>query len=68
MFSLANAPPRGDRNMGRNAKKVIPIIPILRVLPIKLKTYAGKGALYNFMLEEVRDYGPTNIAKFARLD
>jgi hypothetical protein len=26
----------------------------------------GYGIVYNFMLEEVLDYGPSNIGKFAR--
>lgn len=25
----------------------------------------GTGSLLNFMLEEVQDYGPSNVAKFA---
>lgn len=26
----------------------------------------GEGEIFNFMLEEVHDYGPTNVAKFGR--
>ena len=37
----------------------------LRVLKIHRKEYSGHGSMLNFMLEEVLDYGPTNIAKFA---
>ena len=54
--------------MRRAVKKTVPIVPILRLLPLKLKEYPGKGNLYNFMLEEVRDYGPTNVGKFASAD
>jgi hypothetical protein len=35
------------------------------VLPIKAKEYKGYGTLYNFMLEEMLDYGPNNVGKFA---
>jgi hypothetical protein len=33
---------------------------------VKSKDYGGHRALHNFMLEEVHDYGPVNLAKFAR--
>ena len=50
---------------GVSAKKVIPISHNLRVLKTKTKDYSGK-ILHNFMLEEVTDIGPSNIAKFGR--
>ena len=31
-----------------------------------IKIPLGYGMLYNFMLEEMEDYGPANVAKFAR--
>jgi len=49
-------------------KKRIPIQHTHRVLKIKSKDYKGYGALHNFMLEEVLDYGPANIAKFGSTD
>ena len=38
----------------------------LRPQKVHVKEYGGYGDLYNFMLEEMEDYGPTNVAKFAR--
>jgi len=49
-------------------KKRIPIQHTHRVLKIKTKEYKGYGVLHNFMLEEVMDYGPANIAKFGGTD
>ena len=46
-------------------KKVIPITQLLRPLKIKSKEYESMGVLHNFMLEEIKDYGPSNLAKFA---
>ena len=34
------------------------------MLQIKAKEYKGLGPVYNFMLEEVLDYGPSNVGKF----
>lgn len=51
-----------------NAKKRIPITQHLRPLKIKAKDYSEIGILYNFMLEEIKDYGPSNLAKFASAD
>jgi hypothetical protein len=49
-------------------KKRIPIEPNLRLLNVHPKEY-GKGTyLYNFMLEEVMDYGPKTLAKFGATD
>eukprot|EP01037_Dinobryon_pediforme_P029137 gene29137-32671_t len=48
-----------------NFKKKIPITHNLRLLQIKAKEYKGYGLVYNFMLEEVLDYGPANVGKFA---
>ncbi len=45
-------------------KKKIPITHNLRVLQIKSKDYKGLGPVHNFMLEEVLDYGPSNVGKF----
>ena len=50
---------------GTGMKKSIPLTPNLRVLKIKTKEYSGK-IMHNFMLEEVHDFGPVNVAKFAR--
>ncbi len=50
----------------KSYKKKIPITHNLRVLQIKAKEYKGLGPVYNFMLEEVLDYGPSNIGKFGR--
>lgn len=44
-------------------KKAIPITHNLRLLKIKAKDYRGT-VMYNFMLEEVMDYGPANVGKF----
>ena len=49
-----------------HAKKVITIRGNLRVLKIHTKDYSGHGLLHNFMIEEVHDYGPSNVGKFAR--
>ena len=49
-------------------KKRIPIQHTHRVLEIKAKDYKGYGALHNFMLEEVLEYGSGNIAKFGSTD
>lgn len=60
---------RADRqfqNRGAQPKKVIPITHNLKLLKIKPKEYKGFGILYNFMLEEIMDYGPVNVGKFAR--
>ncbi len=46
-------------------KKVIPITQLLRPLKIKSKEYESMGVLHNFMLEDIKDYGPSNLAKFA---
>lgn len=55
-----------DLNMrGSGFKKRIPIAYNLRCLKIHRKDYSGIGSLLNFMLEEVLDYGPSNVAKFA---
>ena len=35
---------------------------------IKTKEYKGYGVLHNFMLEELMDYGPANVAKFGSTD
>lgn len=53
---------------GSQAKKVVPMKHNLRVLKVKAKDYKGKGILYNFMLEEIFDFGPTNLVKFASND
>lgn len=50
----------------REPKKRIPLTSRLRVLNIKQKKYGKMGVLFNFMLEEVQDYGPANLGKFAR--
>ncbi len=50
---------------GIGFKKKIPIVFNLRVLKIKRKEYSGYGSLLNFMLEEVLDFGPSNLGKFA---
>jgi len=52
---------------GSKAKRKIPITQSLRPLKIKTKEY-DIGILHNFMLEEIKDYGPSNIAKFAHSD
>jgi hypothetical protein len=49
---------------GVNYKKKIPITHNLRLLKINCKEYKGYGLVYNFMLEEVLDYGPSNVGKF----
>lgn len=36
----------------------------MRLLQIKCKEYKGFGPVYNFMLEEILDYGPSNLGKF----
>eukprot|EP01041_Mallomonas_annulata_P012704 gene12704-26760_t len=36
-----------------------------RCVKIKQKEYKGMGQVYNFMLEEVQDYGAVNAGKFA---
>ena len=36
----------------------------MRVLNIKIKSYSKLGEIHNFMLEEVKDYGPVNVGKF----
>jgi hypothetical protein len=46
-------------------KKIIPITQLLRPLKIKSKEYESMGVLHNFMLEDIKDYGPSNLAKFA---
>ena len=48
------------------AKRVIPIKHTYRILKVHPKEYSGLGILYNFMVEEIFDYGPVNVAKFAR--
>ena len=50
----------------RDPKKRIALTSRLRVLNIKQKQYGKMGVLFNFMLEEVQDYGPANLGKFAR--
>ncbi|RYY79587.1 hypothetical protein EON63_17150 [archaeon] len=50
---------------GVGAKKRIVITHNMRVLQIKCKEYKGHGMLYHFMLEELMDYGPNNVGKFA---
>jgi hypothetical protein len=51
---------------GVNVKKQITLKHNLRLLNIKSKEYKRHGLLYNFMLEEVMDYGPVSLGKFAR--
>jgi hypothetical protein len=53
--------PRGSMSA---VKKKIPIVHNLRMMKIKTKDYGKGKLLHNFMLEEVMDYGPTNVAKF----
>lgn len=48
----------------REPKKRIILGTQHRVLNIKSKQYRPLGLIYNFMLEEVMDYGPVNAAKF----
>lgn len=62
-FTLSRT--RGD---SKRASRVIPIEHNLRPLKIKSKSYPGRGNVYNFMLEEVKDFGPINIAKFGSHD
>ena len=50
----------------RRPKKIIVITKHLRVLKLHEKDYKGFGRIYNFMLEEIKDYGPTNLVKFGR--
>jgi hypothetical protein len=53
---------------GNGYKKKIHITHNLRCLKIHRKEYSGFGSMMNFMLEEVLDYGPVNVAKFASQD
>lgn len=46
-------------------KKKILLKHNLRVVTIKRKEYNGIGNVYNFMMEEVNDYGAVNVGKFA---
>ena len=48
----------------REAKKTIVITRHLRVLKLHEKGYGKMGNIFNFMLEEVKDYGPVNLVKF----
>jgi len=54
--------------LGNKAKKKIPLLPNIKLLKIKPKEYKGYGILYNFMIEQVMDYGPLNLGKFASPD
>jgi hypothetical protein len=53
-------------DMGRKApKKKISLVTNSRLLRIKAKTY-GTITMYTFVIEEIMDYGVTQIAKFGR--
>ena len=45
-------------------KMKIPIVHNLRLMQIKEKEYKGYGNVYNFKIEEFRDYGPSELGKF----
>ena len=49
-------------------KKKYPISQFLRPIQLKNKQYPDYGLLWNFMLEEIKDFGPSNLAKFASKD
>eukprot|EP00981_Chlorochromonas_danica_P010308 scaffold3107_cov176-Ochromonas_danica.AAC.5 len=51
--------------IGSTCKMKLPITYNMRVLQIKAKEYKGYGTLYNFMLEQIEDFGVVNIGKFA---
>lgn len=53
---------------GTRVKKDVAITHKLRCQKVHQKEYEGYGMLYNFMLEEMEDYGPANVAKFASRD
>ena len=65
MYTYINRSDYTPYDKGVSAKKSIPITHNLRVLKTKTKDYSGK-ILHNFMLEEVSDIGPSNVAKFGR--
>jgi hypothetical protein len=50
---------------GTRVKKDVVISSKLRCQKVHPKDYNGYGTLYNFMLEEIEDFGPVNVAKFA---
>lgn len=53
---------------GTNYKKKFPITYNMRLLQIKGKEYKGLGTVYNFVLEELMDYGPATLGKFGSID
>ncbi len=54
--------------VGVMVKKDIPLRDNLRCSEVTCKPYKGYGDLYHFTLEEMLDYGPSLIAKFASQD
>jgi hypothetical protein len=54
--------------VGVMVKKDIPLRDNLRCSEVTCKPYKGYGDLYHFTLEEMLDYGPSLIAKFASTD
>lgn len=51
---------------GQGIKKDIQITYKMRCQKIHTKEYAGFGTLYNFMLEQMEDFGAVSVCKFAR--
>lgn len=51
--------------VGVMVKKDIPLCDNLRCSEVTCKPYKGYGDLYHFTLEEMLDYGPSLVAKFA---
>lgn len=49
-------------------EKKVDILYNFRASAIKAKEYKGFGNVYNFMLEEVHDFGVTNMGKFGSLN
>lgn len=49
-------------------KKKIVIVHNLRLLQIKAKDYKGLGTCFNFVIEELEDYGPQSLGKFGGTD
>ena len=69
LFRMTNFRADFDHNPSGShsaAKRVIPIKHTMRALNVHPKEYPGLGIMYNFMVEEIFDYGPVNVAKFAR--
>lgn len=59
---------RAGEVTSRNAKKVIPIVYNMKLAKVHPKEYKSVGIVYNFLLEELFDYGPASIAKFGSAD